>query len=492
MLPAFLVSCGLFESPHRLNPYDPKAESNYFYPYLTNTVGIPQNVFSPPVHSANPYAVRNQKIVFRLPSSYNGKKFSKWRMTLGDDSRWDTNWSASRTFSFSTGQTGRIPVLVDGLWENAVVYRFSNQGFLVPKTSPGKFTLSQTLPNGVSGSSLALGDLDGDGDLDLVMSGFDGSAYHLKIFVNDGTGKMTLSQSLSPGVSSASLALGDLDGDGDLDLVMSGDDGSGKHFKIFRNDGAGKFSLFQTMSPGIYQSSLVLGDLDGDGDLDLVMSGYDTTTRHLRVYANDGTGTFTLAQTLSPGVTTSSLALGDLDGDGDLDLMMSGDDGSVNHLKAFTNDGTGKFFLSQSLSPGVSTSSVGLGDFDGDGDLDLAMTGYDGSGYQFKVYANDGAGKFTLSQSLSPGLQISSTALGDIDGDGDIDLLVSGDDGVGGKHFKSFANDGTGKFTLSQSLSPGVLGGSLVFGDLDGDGDLDLVMSGFDGSTRYLQVHKNQ
>ncbi len=220
-----------------------------------------------------------------------------------------------------------------------------------------------------------------------------------------------------------SSVLGDVDGDGDLDLVV----GNSGQSRLYVNNGTGTFTdaTASRMPVGIYYtSSLALGDVDGDGDLDLVVGNFYEQSL---LYLNNGTGTFTDATAARMPVgsyKTTSLALGDVDGDGDLDLVVGND--IVQQSRLYLNNGTGTFTdATASRMPvgSYSTSSLAVGDVDADGDLDLVL----GNTYQeSRLYLNNGSGMFTdaTASRMPVGIYItSSLALGDVDGDGDLDLV---------------------------------------------------------------------
>ena len=185
---------------------------------------------------------------------------------------------------------------------------------------------------------MAWGDYDGDGDLDLVVTGerFYGN-YVGEVYRNDASGGLTLDAAASAvvaDVGSGSLAWGDYDGDGDLDLVVTGERGiqgvgNVGLGEVYRNDGAGGFTLDAAASADVAdvsESSVAWGDYDGDGDLDLVVTGYSNSSGFVgEVYENDGAGGLTLDEAASAvvrDVFRSSVAWGDYDGDGDLDLVL--------------------------------------------------------------------------------------------------------------------------------------------------------------------------
>ncbi|MDO7886633.1 IPT/TIG domain-containing protein [Hymenobacter cheonanensis] len=173
--------------------------------------------------------------------------------------------------------------------------------------------------------SIVVGDVDGDGDLDLLTA--NSSSNNVSVRLNDGRGNFTPPASNpNPAVGTAprNLAVGDVDGDGDLDLVAATSIGR-YSVSVRLNDGTGNFTP-PTRNPnpvvGGNPNNLALGDLDGDGDLDLLAANTSSNTVSVRL--NDGRGNFT-SPTSNPepavGSDPESLALGDLDGDGDLDLL---------------------------------------------------------------------------------------------------------------------------------------------------------------------------
>ena len=226
-----------------------------------------------------------------------------------------------------------------------------------------------------------------------------------------------------PGTYNSALAWGDFDGDGDLDLALSGDDSNGGRIaRVYRNT-AGTFADIGAGLPEANQSALAWGDFDGDGDLDLALSGGRIT----RVYRNTA-GTFADIGAGLPGVSAGALAWGDYDNDGDLDLAVSGDlNGGIggdritrvyrNTAGAFADAGVGL--------PGTDRGALVWGDYDNDGDLDLAVSGDTGGDRITRVYRNT-AGAFTDAAVGLPGAVNSALAWGDFDGDGDLDLVLSG------------------------------------------------------------------
>ncbi|MBP7654626.1 VCBS repeat-containing protein, partial [Candidatus Dependentiae bacterium] len=269
--------------------------------------------------------------------------------------------------------------------------------------------------SGVRSSSIDFGDYDNDGDLDIAVSGLDGAANkRLIIFRNDGSGTFVNASEpmgTNAGLWYSSIAWGDYDNDGDLDLAASGQDGaSNKRLIIFRNNGNNSFTNAAEpmgINEGVYYSSIAWGDYDNDGDLDLAVSGQDGgTNKRLIIFRNDGGSSFTNAAEpigVNAGLYNSSICWGDYDNDGDLDLAVSGYNG-LYRLIIFRNDGGSSF--SNAAEPmgsnaGVGFSSIAWGDYDNDGDLDLAVSGWDSINRRLIIYRNDGNG-FINSRPATP------------------------------------------------------------------------------------------
>jgi hypothetical protein len=287
-----------------------------------------------------------------------------------------------------------------------------------------------------SRDALALGDVDGDGDLDLIAQGTDNtSTPRLLLFLNDGTGTLVQQPDIfGPGLFQGAVALGDVDGDGDLDLAASGQDSSGaERFLIFSNNGAGGFTLTQQprgVNTGYFQgSSLVFGDVDSDGDLDIVISGGGNNTRSLHVYKNTG-GQFSLSQQLvvgSEGLNNSLLRLADLDRDGDLDLVAVGNnfDGGGAHARLVTFQNQGQSFSNSFTTlqelPGGSWAGLAVGDCNGDGYPDVFANGYDGLNFRLFYFQSQSG---TLVETDQPQVNfVGPIVFGDFDGDNDLDMV---------------------------------------------------------------------
>jgi hypothetical protein len=364
---------------------------------------------------------------------------------------------------------------------------------ILPALVWADFGAGTNIGTGVQDSSIVLGDIDNDGDLDLIVTGSSGMS-RLDKYINNGSGNFTGPVSFGTGVRYSSIALGDIDSDGDLDLIVTGlDNSSVKRLDKYINDGSGNFTGPLSFGTGIQSSSIALGDIDNDGDLDLIVTGDDdgSAPHRLDKYINDGSGNFVGPVSFGTGVKSSSISLGDIDNDGDLDLIVTGFDGSTTHLDKYINDGSGNFTGPTAFGTSVGNSSIALGDIDNDGDLDLILTGWvSGTTRRSDKYINNGIGNFVGPTNFGIQVELSSIALGDIDNDGDLDFIVTGSAG-GVKRLDKYINNGIGGFMPQTNFGTGVYYSSIALGDIDNDGDLDLIVSGYDGSSQRLYRYFN-
>jgi len=325
---------------------------------------------------------------------------------------------------------------------------------------------------------VGLGDLDGDGDLDAVFANPMKTAS--AVWLNDGFGGFVdTGQELTKYGHGVGLA--DLDGDGDLDALIVTHQFS-LPGRIYLNDGQG-FFLDSGQDLGDSHLSAVevnLVDINGDGYVDAHVAYYDPGGLPDKVYLNAGDASFSDSGLL---LEEDVIAWGDLDGDGDMDYF--GKRWGQGYL-VMLNDGSGHFTQSWQLQDERSTvGGIALADFDDDGDLDaLLANGYRETGaYPSLLLWNDGNGYFSDSKQVLHETMGGDLAIGDLDGDGDLDVFVTNMD----LPDEIWLNvDG---ILLDSGLRLGKiseLSGKASLGDLDSDGDLDVVVGRFRGGAQIL------
>jgi hypothetical protein len=320
--------------------------------------------------------------------------------------------------------------------------------------------------------AIAAADLDGDGDVDLVVG--DGIA-EVRVFENLGPGAFlegATHQASGPRV----LALGDLDGDRAPDLVVL--DAFAPRVSVSLNDGRGHFT-----APVIYRSvwnpnDVELVDLDGDRLRDLVIAGADD----MLVLRNAGDGSFRRAQSIDPEICRFNQTVSlDADQDGDAELAVSGGYGVFSFqccgAVRVLDQVAGTWTPGPALIDESCHEALAAGDLDGDGDVDLAAAYSEGFLSGQAVLLNDGSGAFSTGWTLS-NLELPPRVLDvvDLDGDGDLDQVGE---------TRAWINDGAASFSVGQSLvdTPWIHGSVFdqVLADVDQDGDEDIVLATSDG-----------
>jgi flagellin-like hook-associated protein FlgL len=304
-----------------------------------------------------------------------------------------------------------------------------------------------------------------------------------------GTGDVSLNSTLeTEGGGSNAIKLGDLNGDGILDLITAGYSDSGDGYATVRLGlGNGNFGTATSFSTEGYRSfALSLGDLNGDGVLDLVTAGQnDSFDGYTTVRLGTGNGNFGTATSYS--TTSSALSLGDLNGDGILDLVTAGGAGGGGKATVRLGLGNGNFGSATSYSTESGYSyALSLGDLNGDGILDLVTAGSGGGG-KATVRLGLGNGNFGSATSYSTESAFSNTlSLGDLNGDGILDLVTAGYSLSGGGYATVRLGMGNGNFGVSTSYTTeNVKSYALSLGDLNGDGILDLITAGLSDSDGY-------
>ncbi len=325
---------------------------------------------------------------------------------------------------------------------------------------------------------VAVGDLDADSDLDAVVAN-KGLTAPDTVWLNNGFATFTASGQNLGTSSSQDVALADLDGDGDLDaFVAHGDDPVPGANTVWLNDGSGTFSSTGQALGSADSRAVALADLDGDGDTDAYAANAITDT----VWLNDGTGMFTTTGQTLDTRSGRDVVLADLDGDNDPDAFVA-NGSSLNEPSAvWWNNGDGTFVDSgQTLAP-VWTYGVALGDLDGDLDLDAYFANWFPNANL--VFINNGSGIFTDSgQALGAEASL-GVSLADVDKDGDLDAVVANNTPAAGK---IWLNDGSGTFTESaQAVGGTTTGYDIGIGDLDADLDPDLFLGLFNANQVWL------
>jgi hypothetical protein len=336
------------------------------------------------------------------------------------------------------------------------IFMFWNSGLSDPL-----FNTRLDLPVGLNPRWVAIGDLDGDGALDLAVA--NQIYYNVSVLLGNGDGTFQDAVNYGVGNNSHSVAIGDLDGDGALDLAVA-NFGSGD-VSVLLGNGDGAFQSEQRYTAGDGPRSIAIGDLDGNGNFDLAVA--NGVSDDVSVLLGNGDGTFQSEQRYAAGGVPYSIGIGDLDGNGNLDLAVA--NALDENVSVLLGNGDGTFQTAVNYGVGYSPYSVAVGDLDGDVALDLAVANFYSD--DVSVLLGNGDGTFQSEQRYAAGNGPHSIAIGDLDGDAALDLAVANvDDSV-----SVLLGNGDGTFQDAVNYGVGDAPRSVALGDLDGDGNLDLT-----------------
>ena len=342
---------------------------------------------------------------------------------------------------------------------------------------------------------IAVGDIDSDGDLDICFAngqGYSslGTLLKPRIYINGGTGIFTdQTDTRAAGITGCfrSAEFGDVDLDGDLDLLLGQDynrqmlllmnNGSG----VFTNETAGRIPTLNTST-----ARATFGDVDADGDLDIALCNSGASGRfgtgQPRLYINDGSARFTdvTATRLPQGNVSQQMDVLflDADGDFDLDLFLATRATTPNQSRLWINNGAGTFSNLGNFPNDATAYAYDAGDIDGDGDLDLLGTNAGSSNQELLARNANGLGtswtNISTSISPNPSSDDNDSKFFDMDNDGDFDLVIA----TLGSTKRIYRNtNGLGAFTQVTNVITASTDSSLdvKVADFDGDGDYDIV-----------------
>ncbi len=332
----------------------------------------------------------------------------------------------------------------------------------------------ETLAYGAAAFS-TVADLNGDGSDDLIV--IDSASSEVVYFNGDSSGVFSTNATAFGGfVEPVEVATGDLDTDGDIDLIVADYNTAQSSLVILANDGSGAFTstVLEPASDGVVQVDSA--DLDDDGDIDIVANYW--FSGELVWYENLGAGAFGRAviDTQSGGTAVDAV---DVNGDGFIDLVAAYS--NSNSVIYYENDGAAGFVSQQYTASNA--YDVAVADLNGDGAKDIAYVGLTGV---MGWLQSDGSGNPVFSNIVLPvaprTVQITSA---DIDGDGDRDLLTVRDTA---DQFGLYENDGAGSFS-PQVFATGTLPAHITAVDLDADGDLEIITS--DKGNTGIRIFEN-
>ena len=393
------------------------------------------------------------------------------------------NFGAAETLSFNWHNGGGIDidtadVTGDGWPDILVATGWSGNWFLFESDGAGGFGSPRKLRAGHSPSAIDTLDLDNDGDVDIVVIG--ALSLEACVYLNPGDGSFVQPEALDfvdPAISPAfatNIEAGDIDADGDLDLVVGyrSDFEDSFGITVRRNNGDGTFGPRETYAHFTYPEFIRLRDLDGDGDLDLIWVEDDG---RFRVRFNNGTGAFGSFVNLSTIGQGEYFDLFDVDNDNDLDVVAA----VGFSVGVLLNNGSGMFMSPIYTDIPGFFNVLGMGDFDADGNLDL-LTDSAAQGYP-QISFGHGNGSFGPTFTVSTGRGVRSFVVGQIDHDGDLDFAAIYNLDEKGVSIRRGRGDGNFFVPLhyhgSFQWDDYTQGGRTELVDVDGDSNLDLLFA---------------
>jgi len=282
----------------------------------------------------------------------------------------------------------------DGKPDLAVVNSYSNNVSILLGNGDGTFQIHVDYPTGAQPGSVAIGDFNGDGKLDLAVV----NSYSNNVSVLLGNGNGTFQPAVSYGTGSgtgpAFVAVGDFNHDGKLDLAVANSNSS--NVSVLLGNGDGTFQTAVNYDVGGAPTSIAVGDFNHDGKLDLAVAvPVPGPSTYVSVLLGNGDGTFQTAVNYNAPYAPDAVAVGDFNGDGNLDLVVGN---RSSNISVFLGNGDGTFRTAVNYSAGYNPSSVAVGDFNNDGTLDLAV-------------ANSGSSTTVTVLLQSPTVSLSNTRL---------------------------------------------------------------------------------
>ena len=332
-------------------------------------------------------------------------------------------------------------------------------------TSPLSFAIS----DGNSNRNIALGDFNGDGNLDVVTANYSSDTVH--VFLGQGNGSFAADVSYAAanmaGLRGNKMTLGDMNNDGHLDIVTAGWTGfNAINFGI----GNGTFEAAVTVAtPATGSRDVQVADLNGDGLLDIISSSYLTDTVGVNLGTGEGNFTAGLSYGVDEGIGYNQTRVADVNGDGLQDVVVTAYGGG-DALVVYLGKGDGTLGARSTYSVGGTIQEFELLDIDGDGKKDIV--GADSRNDTLAVMRGNGDGTFVAATTYSgTGFNAYYLTTGDFNGDGATDVAIS--NYSGSEQFAVFLGNGNGTFQEAEFYFGGH--GDIAAGDVNRDGVLDLV-----------------
>jgi hypothetical protein len=395
--------------------------------------------------------------------------------TFVSDSKLTANVLASDIATASTASVTVVNPAPGGGKSNPVLFEVTNP-------NGDFFTATPPLPAGSGASAVATGDFNGDGKEDLAV--VNEISDNVSVFLSNGDGTFQAAVNYSVASQPFSIAVGDFNGDGKLDLAVVNN--LSDSVSVLLGKGDGTFQPAVSYGVGSTPNLVAVGDFNGDGKLDLAV--VNNLSGNVSVLLGKGDGTFQPAVNYGVGSNPTAFAVGDFNGDGKLDFVVGEFIAPNSIISVLLGNGDGSFQSPVNSVIGITSSSIAVGDFNNDGKLDVAVAGgHCKTGCPIlQLLLGNGDGTFQPVESFfNPTRnQPRFVTLGDLNGDGKLDVVVTYSQpgisvflGTGDGHLQSPVN--YNNLGLAETSA-------VAFGDFNGDGKLDLAVTSGTGVTILL------
>ena len=346
-------------------------------------------------------------------------------------------WAVSNPASIHVQEVARIPVRQDG--EGWIQTYGANAGdlngdgysdYMVPNErtndvrvfindgngSYSDFTI-YNLPNASRPSTNEGSDFNGDGFIDYAIGSTQNDRVH--VLLGDGNGGFLSITDYQAASGVRGLTIMDLDGDGFMDIATA--NRAANNLSLLYNNGDGTFSSPTNINgQGNWETACAAADANNDGIMDLFVGAYNS--QEIILFLGDGNGGLSFSDKVSAGGNSWMITVGDVDGDGNVDVVSANSD--ANNSAVIRGDGTGKLMAAKTYPTAATFPlAIDLGDLDGDGDLDMIASSFGiNEGGKWTLWENDGDGNFINPEPLNAGSAASCAVFHDRDDDGDLDI----------------------------------------------------------------------